>query len=634
MTEWSAAYTREDGSGVWVRTDRPAGHDYSDGEEAERYILECVEAAGDLSPGSDELVRCIRDWPSEYHFSASRSTLLLPFDFEGLTVLEVGCGCGALTRALAENAAHVVALEGSPVRARITAARCRGQANVDVLCDDFRTFESSRRFDAVLFIGVLEYAPLYFPDADPVVAALRKASARLCPGGAIVVAIENQLGLKYFAGCTEDHSGELFFGVEDRYGEARGPVTFGRCELDATLSRAGLPYTRFYYPFPDYKLPKMIVTEAGAADPDLHAGRLAAGFRSRDYRWEHPRLFAEEATWDVIDRNGLTAALSNSFLVVAGKGDDVRLGAHDEWLAAIVTADRARAFRTLTEFVRPDGQLVVRKRLLHPESRPLADAPVRLSLPSEERFHDGRPLGWHVRRVLRSATAQVDDLVECLLPWLRFLEGQRLPDGGAPDAAGRGPASLPGALLDAVPWNLMMTDDPQGAPTPFDLEWGYVPALRLDHVLFRGLFAQLAEARGELRLFAGDTVGEAIAALMRALDVPVDDERTSEIVEREAEIQSVVFGLDIDAVRRRLQATLAETALGDGGLGITLDQKNRQIDGLRSAIADLQGSLAVAEADRDRLTENLRRVEGSLSWRVTAPLRSAKGFAGRRRDSD
>ena len=32
-------------------------------------------------------------------------------------------------------------------------------------------------------------------------------------GGRIVIAIENRLGLKYFAGCAEDHLGTYFSGI-------------------------------------------------------------------------------------------------------------------------------------------------------------------------------------------------------------------------------------------------------------------------------------------------------------------------------------------------------------------------------------------------------------------------------------
>ena len=205
--DWPSSYVLDEDLGVRVRGGRAIAYEYSDGAAAEAYILETIQACDDVSSGSDELVRRIRDWPSEYHFSASRATLLAPFDLRGLTVLEVGSGCGAITRALGEAGARVVALEGSLDRARITAARCRGLDNVEVVCDDFRDFQTPAAFDAVFMIGVLEYAPCYFAGDDPIGAALAKARSCLSDDGALMVAIENQLGLKYFAGASEDHMG-------------------------------------------------------------------------------------------------------------------------------------------------------------------------------------------------------------------------------------------------------------------------------------------------------------------------------------------------------------------------------------------------------------------------------------------
>jgi hypothetical protein len=117
-----------------------SGHefDYSDPDESERYLEAVIRASADRSFGSDELARHIRDWPSYYHLTARRGDLLRPFPSLLFgSVLEVGAGCGAITRFLGENAPSVVAVEGSARRARITAARCAGLPNVSVFCDNF-----------------------------------------------------------------------------------------------------------------------------------------------------------------------------------------------------------------------------------------------------------------------------------------------------------------------------------------------------------------------------------------------------------------------------------------------------------------------------------------------------------------
>ena len=133
-------------------------------------------------------------------------------------------------------------------------------------------FVCERRFDVVVAVGVLEYAPAYVDGRDPVVAFLERARAFLKPTGVLLIAIENQLGLKYFAGVAEDHTGELFFGVQDRYEEQHRYVTYGRGELACQAEAAGFPSVEYLYPFPDYKLPTLLFTHEALTSLDLPGG--------------------------------------------------------------------------------------------------------------------------------------------------------------------------------------------------------------------------------------------------------------------------------------------------------------------------------------------------------------------------
>ncbi len=72
LMDWPSSYVLDEDLDVRVRSGRAVAYEYSDGAAAEAYILESIQACDDVSSGSDELVRRIRDWPSEYHFSASR----------------------------------------------------------------------------------------------------------------------------------------------------------------------------------------------------------------------------------------------------------------------------------------------------------------------------------------------------------------------------------------------------------------------------------------------------------------------------------------------------------------------------------------------------------------------------------
>src|SRR3546814_4502158 len=124
-----------------------------------------------------------------------------------MRVLEVGCGCGAITRHLAENFDHVVSVEGSIERAKLARLRTRDLDTVSIICGPFQEIEFVQKFDAIFCIGVFEYPAAFIAGEDPYRAALDYFSKMLTDDGILIIAIENQFGLKYFG--SEEHTYEL-----------------------------------------------------------------------------------------------------------------------------------------------------------------------------------------------------------------------------------------------------------------------------------------------------------------------------------------------------------------------------------------------------------------------------------------
>lgn len=279
---------------------------YSDGE-VEDQILSALESG--KSP--EELLRGNQDWAVLYHLSDIRHNLLEWYDFRPeSTLLEIGSGCGALTGLFCEKVSQVTCIELSQKRSRINAARNRDFDNFEIMVGNFQDIEISQTYDYVTLIGVLEYASSYISSQQPFMDMLKKVKKFLNPGGQLIVAIENKLGLKYWAGAMEDHTGKLFDGIQNYHG-VNSVRTFSRKELEKLLKKSGYVSTEFYYPVPDYKMPMTVYSDAYLpGEGDLR--NITAAYDRERYE-----LFDEETAYDEICEEGAFPLFANSFLVMA-----------------------------------------------------------------------------------------------------------------------------------------------------------------------------------------------------------------------------------------------------------------------------------------------------------------------------
>jgi len=240
-------------------------YDYSS-NAVEEYLKDVIENAKDLSSQSPELAGNIVNWASEYHLSSQRANILRALNFEGIrNVLELGAGCGAISRYLGELGINLDAVEGSPRRAEIARLRCQDLLNVNVIVSDFNDLKVPHRaYDAALLIGVLECAKRFMPNAiddeDAVISILSKARSMLKKEGLLFISIENRMGLKYWQGASEDHYALPYMGLYG-YPKNQGIRTYDRRQWEAILRKTDIKYYRFFYPFPDYKLAKVILSD-------------------------------------------------------------------------------------------------------------------------------------------------------------------------------------------------------------------------------------------------------------------------------------------------------------------------------------------------------------------------------------
>ncbi|THB79330.1 MAG: methyltransferase domain-containing protein [Desulfobulbaceae bacterium] len=614
MTEQtlSASYQLNEQS-VWVR-DRYAGFDYSDGTETEERLLAGLREAADLSSGSDELQQLISDWPSEYHFSPLRSNLIEPFDFSGVdSVLEIGSGCGAITRALGEKGVEVVALEGSLRRACITRERTRDLSNVQVCCDSFEDFETTRTFHCVTLIGVLEYSPAFINGDNPIKRMLEHARSFLAEDGILLIAIENQLGLKYFNGCAEDHSGAAFTGINDDYTN-RKYITFGRKELQSQLQDAGFGQHEIIYPFPDYKLPRALFKDPSLTNKALGPAQIISGYPSRDYSGSEARLFHEYRAWPLLARNGLLKELANSFLVIGGqeRADISRFTG--EWQAMTFSCPRKKHYLACNVFSSDGVEITIEKRRQY--ATPLAET-VEKKVTIRQIFGSEPFLQGTLYSENLDLIGNVEDPLEFYLshlaPWINYLQQQCEVSGGATPADYR----LNGHFLDCLPANLVRKNDSTQLGV-IDQEWQFSDTLELGFVIFRGIYREIRARQTELQqvgLLSERTIVDLLTTVFSHFQIPFDETALERYLELEVDIQKelIVYQASrqelIDYLRdyvstvNRALPTTAEL-LRDGLL-----EQRILVEELR------QKNRALTERNK-KLRSDLETIRQTISWKA------------------
>lgn len=261
-----------------------------------------------------------KSWPVLYHLSALRENIVewLPID-KSMKVLEVGSGCGAVTGALARKAGELTCVDLSRKRSLINAYRHMDCENITIHLGNFQDIEPDLPcdYDYICLIGVFEYGQAYIDSETPYEDFLRIIGKHMKNNGRIVIAIENKLGLKYWAGCKEDHLGTWFSSLED-YPEGGVVRTFTRDGLVKIAEKCGFSDISMYYPYPDYKFMTSIYSDSRLPRP----GELSSNLRNFDR--ERLQLFDEKLVFDTLIKEGQFPLFSNSYLMILGKAPAVK----------------------------------------------------------------------------------------------------------------------------------------------------------------------------------------------------------------------------------------------------------------------------------------------------------------------
>lgn len=544
-----AGYVCEPQMGIWVRPGFTSIA-YSDGDEVEQRLARIVGAATDLSVLSDDLKNHITDWPSLYHLSNNRANILRPFErfFAGAQVLEIGAGCGAISRYMGESGAQVLALEGAIRRADIARKRTRDLPNVEVLAERFDQFNTNAQFDIVTLIGVLEYANMFVPGAQPALTMLQRARALLKPGGLLLIAIENQLGVKYWAGAPEDHLGVPMYGIEGRY-RTDQPQTYGRKKLQELITAAGFAHADFLSALPDYKLPISIVTSGGFESDDFDAAALASQSVRRDPQLPQQLSFAPELAWPAVVENGIGMDLANSFLIAASVSEASALD--PDVLAFHYSTGRRREYCKQTIFQRsPEGDIGVHCKLIAPANAAPGGL-LHFQAPPYTKYIQGQTLASELVQLVSRDGWSLDAVGEFLRSYLQVVRSIVCGERPQPTVL-TVHELLPGESFDLLPQNIIR--DVNGYCHAIDREWVLRGEMPVGWLLCRGLQLLVRDVTrfGAPASNFETTCSGFIQAAFRSTGYEIDYPTLEAFAAMEAQAQAEAAGLTLQQIPKLL----------------------------------------------------------------------------------
>lgn len=454
--------------------------------ETERCIAEYI--ASRETEDYTEILKQDGRWPVFYHLSPMRHSLLNWYPFRpGSSLLELGGEFGALTGLFCARCAQVTVVEPSAFRARALAHRHAQWDNLTLCVEDPAHFTCDKRFDYIVLVGTLE--TLFGGEQQPAPYRdyLRRLGRMLAPGGVLLIAGDNRLGLRHFCGAPDDHAPQAFAGV-NRYPGGSSGYAFTHKELEDLVTQAGYGHCRFYYPEPDYKLPQVLYSQ-----DCLPTGNI--GDRVLPYFVDRSQLVAVESRlYRDVAENGAFGFLADSFLVECSADD-----ALCDVVCAVISTDRGPACATATRIhadhhvsktpLAPQGEANLRGAWEHIRdiaAHGIGVVPHRWAGDHIEMPYVEAPaLMQHLEQTLRQdpqAFVQLmDRLYDCIL---RSSEPVAAEENRLPLPAGLdcGPV-LRRAYLDMIPLNCFWLD---GDFAFYDQEF-MQPCYPAKYVLFRAL---------------------------------------------------------------------------------------------------------------------------------------------------
>ncbi len=170
----------------------------------------------------------------------------------------------------------------------------------------------TKQYDLITLVGTLENLSSVMTGKLSAERFLQIVKQHLKPQGTIMIAVDNKYGLKYWAGCRDEKSGQFFGGLKS-YKDEEDSGSYTLDSLKKLLETAGLGEMTCYYPYPEYRYVRCLYSD----DFLPERGELTNSVDG--YGESRMKLFDEIQVYDSLIEDGMFHLFSNAYLIVCSR---------------------------------------------------------------------------------------------------------------------------------------------------------------------------------------------------------------------------------------------------------------------------------------------------------------------------
>lgn len=196
-----------------------------------------------------------------YYLSSCSQNILnwYPFKKED-EVLEIGGDLGQITQIFTTKTKEVITTEPNLEKAKAIAKRYEKEENLEIIVGNLQEIKLQKKFDYIVLIGIMPRLKEVIGKNIKLMDVLKMLESNLKQNGKFLVAVDNQFGLRYFAGNPENMLNQKFKSLTGYSDEPERMECFTKSKIKEQLENINYK-ANFYYPLPDYRIPNVIFSD-------------------------------------------------------------------------------------------------------------------------------------------------------------------------------------------------------------------------------------------------------------------------------------------------------------------------------------------------------------------------------------